>query len=955
MAHEIGFHPGTVWHRIDAQCHTPRDRSWVGGPGLAGGTQEQEAARQKWAEEFVHAALARQLSIIAVTDHHDVAMIPYVMQAAHALATPRELIVLPGIEITCSDGVQCLALFGPETTQQEWTRVLAKLPAVEAASLEDEKTCETAHCGLTVADLMNSVQTDDVLRDRVILIPHFGNEGAHKSLNAPSQAPRAKALLSDGVYIETAFPSLDATTLDKIQGRIEEWGTRRRAVLATGDNKRASWDRLGAHECWIKLGEPNMEGFRQAFLADEARLAYAEPDRPSARILSIEVSSSLTGANPLSCIFNDGFNSVIGGRGSGKSSLLEYLRFGLGRAELDIYGEDGERRTLREREAQLVEQTLNGGFVKVVLDREGVIETWRRSGNQPDQIEVRVGKNDPETVTIAEAQRRFPARAFHQKELSTTMVDAAAAADNITGIAAAEVIGERRRIDQEIANARREMATALQGAAARWQFQFELDEASRRVADIRRRLEALTQRLHDGGVQKQDLDTLAEAPRYGSARNYLDEVGRRIVVDREALGELVKSHLAIDLGRHGDAIGFPHLSSLCGAIADARAEALSAVRGILTGLEAVEVKRQRAIEAFDVDFGDFQARYDAAKGRQNEHKFLIADAERLTAELREATALEDVASEKAKRAEPNIARLGLTRKKLADLLVTRSDLLARTAAEVVDKSEGSLKARVKRDRLPSEAVEALCAVLEGSRFRDPEQHCSDWVGAIMHAGGPGWSQAAEGMLDIYRTKILAGSPVLPGKDAIAALSAAMFDGKNKLTDLQAVRVYQNLSDHAVAAILSATPRDTIALTYVSDGRDIPFNMASPGQQASALLRLLLRQSAGTLIIDQPEDDLDNRVMMSIVRLIRTSKSRRQIIFATHNSNLVVNGDADKVIVMSANRTEGRLKIGTATISIICDGAIETPAVRDAITHVMEGGLEAFNLRARKYKFQQSIG
>jgi chromosome segregation protein len=131
---------------------------------------------------------------------------------------------------------------------------------------------------------------------------------------------------------------------------------------------------------------------------------------------------------------------------------------------------------------------------------------------------------------------------------------------------------------------------------------------------------------------------------------------------------------------------------------------------------------------------------------------------------------------------------------------------------------------------------------------------------------------------------------------------------------------------------------------------MPFEQASPGQQASALLELLLRQSAGTLIIDQPEDDLDNRVIMNIVNLIRTSKSGRQLLFATHNPNIVVNGDADKVIALKAGKNmPGREPDPRVQIDV--DGAIETPDVRYAITHVMEGGQEAFDLRSRKYNFQ----
>ena len=71
------------------------------------------------------------------------------------------------------------------------------------------------------------------------------------------------------------------------------------------------------------------------------------------------------------------------------------------------------------------------------------------------------------------------------------------------------------------------------------------------------------------------------------------------------------------------------------------------------------------------------------------------------------------------------------------------------------------------------------------------------------------------------------------------------------------------------------------------------------------------------------------------------KGRRQIIVATHNANIVVNGDADQVIQLEATATHGH---------IACSGAIEEPAVRDAIVQTVDGGNEAFRLRRLKYGF-----
>ena len=206
-----------------------------------------------------------------------------------------------------------------------------------------------------------------------------------------------------------------------------------------------------------------------------------------------------------------------------------------------------------------------------------------------------------------------------------------------------------------------------------------------------------------------------------------------------------------------------------------------------------------------------------------------------------------------------------------------------------------LKARLKRDPEPVEYTESLATLCESSYISDPKLRCGEWVRAIIASSDDGWEAACGRVLAIYKAKITAGSPSEPSQQTEAAIRELMFGGQVTLTANMVKRIYMNLSDSTVGAIVSAVPRDYIILQYVEDDITIPFERASPGQQASALLELLLSQSAGTLIIDQPEDDIDNRIIMKVVRLIRSSKHRRQLVFATHNPNIVVNGDADKVV------------------------------------------------------------
>ena len=137
--------------------------------------------------------------------------------------------------------------------------------------------------------------------------------------------------------------------------------------------------------------------------------------------------------------------------------------------------------------------------------------------------------------------------------------------------------------------------------------------------------------------------------------------------------------------------------------------------------------------------------------------------------------------------------------------------------------------------------------------------------------------------------------------------------------------------------------DRYVLVMNLEGSHRPLGQLSGGQRVSVLLSLLLETSDDRpLVIDQPEDELDNRFLFdTVLPALKRLKGRRQVIVATHDANIVVNGDADLVIRLDATATRGRI----AQI-----GAIEEPSVRDAIVATVDGGDEAFRLRHRKYGF-----
>ena len=123
---------------------------------------------------------------------------------------------------------------------------------------------------------------------------------------------------------------------------------------------------------------------------------------------------------------------------------------------------------------------------------------------------------------------------------------------------------------------------------------------------------------------------------------------------------------------------------------------------------------------------------------------------------------------------------------------------------------------------------------------------------------------------------------------------------------------------------------------------------STGQKATAVLLLLLLESDAPLIVDQPEDDLDNRfITESVVPRMREEKQRRQFIFSTHNANIPVLGDAELIVGLAAS---GEAEHGHARIAPEHMGSIDARPVRELVEEILEGGKEAFERRRRKYGF-----
>jgi hypothetical protein len=145
-------------------------------------------------------------------------------------------------------------------------------------------------------------------------------------------------------------------------------------------------------------------------------------------------------------------------------------------------------------------------------------------------------------------------------------------------------------------------------------------------------------------------------------------------------------------------------------------------------------------------------------------------------------------------------------------------------------------------------------------------------------------------------------------------------------------------------VLAKPPKPIITVhTKSAPPKDIPVFQLSDGQRHTILLTIaMLAESNVPLVIDQPEDDLDNAfIFSSIVATLRSIKERRQVILVTHNANIAVLGDSELLLPMHRQNDCGKA---------IERGSIDREATKLSVQNILEGGPAAFLRRKEIYGY-----
>ena len=674
---------------------------------------------------------------------------------------------------------------------------------------------------------------------------------------------------------------------------------------------------------------PNLEGLRLALLDGSASLkpsyrcddsdANAHADLAIEKVV-VEKAKYMGQGDPMIVEFNPWLNAIIGGRGTGKSTLLDLCRQTLRReSELDESDsdEDGSLRSVfdrrlrvpesRDAEGLLTDETVVSLVYRKYGDRFAL--SWRQDGAAQPIVRI---DGDERTVEHGDVRERFPVRIYSQKQLFALAQNPNALLTVIDDSPKVRQIEHKRLMDQLEA---RYLSLRAEARASRRQAD-SLPTQRGALTDVQRKLDV----LQSGG----------HAQVLGMFRmlRQQDDTWQIILRDAEqavqAVGQAAGGLLVDDLEIDEDIANEPSVLRLRSAhrnlkqfIETLQKDVVKGVDGAVEEVERIRTGDDATVWRTAVDESEERFReLDSQLAKQG-----ISDPSEYSSLLEQAASLhiqiESLESERHRSVQLELEAkvvLGKYRQQREELSEKRQHFAEETSGNTIEVRVSSLK---QYGNLASD----LSGILGTDRFGNDRQAIAQRIQPDQDSEWD-WERLDETVLQI-RTFCSGEVDTWPTRDARF---------KATLRDVPPERI-DRLALFAPEDVVSVRFRDNHAREWRS------LAQGSPGQQTAALLAFVLGDGTEPIILDQPEDDLDNTLIYELlVRRLRETKRNRQIIVVTHNPNIVVHGDAELVL---------SLRAGNGRSEIVCLGGLQELQVRDEICRVMEGGREAFETRYQR--------
>jgi hypothetical protein len=907
---------GSRWWKVDFHAHSPMSFDF-------GAEEGKRAQVETTIEDWILSYMAAGIDALVVTDHNSHLGIDEARRVVNELRASassefRELVILAGAELTVDGGYHLLAVFDSETPGETVNGLIHTCKFRGERGTSDETT------SLSFEEVIEAISEVGG-----IAIPAHadGPRGYFK------HDPRNRASIVKAGRVFAA----EATTTDGAR-RIADlgWtpilGSDAHHLDASGAPDQSLAKFPGSHFSWVKMETPNLAGLKLALTDGSTSVLLSSAHSGDPNLFGHSVIEQLTvsaDGESVTHTFSPWMNAVIGGRGVGKSTVMELARLALGRFD-DLPDQ------LRRDQAWFSPDPARPGETKfwnasteieVLYRRSNRLHriTWR--GNAPGSSQIEVWENEKWTAQEGAARDRFPVLLNSQKQIYETakdpqhllkLIDAQPQVDfpgwfaRFQELAAAfrtersevaalkEKIGGHGRLSGELADIQSELdiLSGLKNSP-------EIQELNRLIREDEARSEqddAVDRFIEAVGGAIDRLPSQEELVDVDEAGNDEEQRSWPAELDWEKALEEAKNSVGLSIAKLKEAQGI-WLKVMPSSPRTARILELRA------GLMPVEADGVAASDADDYLLETDDEKFTRLSARKAEVGRLLRDIDAARGLLSSAQATSDTT-------------LSLIRDHRSALTERRKDLVKTLAGDdlklaVFAQAENSLAVDLRRLMNKPTSFDLV--------FGD------DGLTSALKVNrkNPAYVTALEAF------KHLLKEVQRDGKKSVQLASAGITPDARFFLHLETLDANQ-----FEVEVDLWFPEDLLSVTHKPEGegnfRDL--SEGSPGQKTAALLALVLQVGNDPLLLDQPEDDLDNKLIYDlVVRTLKRIKTRRQVIVVTHNANVVVNADAEKVLIME------HAPLPKAAVV----GSIQNEDIRQSICLIMEGGTEAFEARYQR--------
>jgi type III restriction enzyme len=934
---------GNHFKKCDLQVHTPRDRNWEGGAKIT------EEDRELYSQNFIKECRDAGLDAVAITDHHDMVFYEYIKKASieeldengDIVLEENRMVIFPGVELTLhTPPIQGLLIFDANFPANLFPTVLGALSLAQA-SKTDSKTRETQPIPSgtisSINDIYSKLDGTYGVKGRYVFLPHVKEKG-HKTLMRDGFHEAYSKMHCGGGYVDGKFENGGVGYLNVLNGKVVAYGNKSIAVIQTTDYRAEKEIKNYDVATWIKWKEPTAEALRQACLAKESRISLTIPEIPNIYIEKIDVTNSAF-LSKFELDFNPQLNSIIGGRGSGKSTILEYLRWALC-DQTEKFGSDEAKTEIERKRNSLIEKTLKevDGEVRVFFNVNGTRHIIKRNPKS-EEVQLKIGSEDFQSVRPHQISNLLPIQAYSQKQLSSISIRP----EELKRFIEQPISNEIEEIDKKIENASKKTRTDYHRLSNSKKLESDINNNLLETKSFKLQIEKLKGGLK--GISDDDKKTIDRAKYFVNEKNRRDEINieySTIIDGITTLKELVEKLNKINLE---DGIEFENVQKFK-LINDERNKYLKELLSNLVNLEKTHSDSdtiiQKLINEWDILKDKFEKEYLKAKEKTTSSQATLNGIKELEIKLEKLEL-------NIRQKKVELSSFTVTEE---DFLKSINDFIQLQELKITKLKDSTELFTTLSDRLikvdfskiinTNKLSESLVILFSASSLNIPKARCFELSELVSNSQKPikKWFEI------ILEFKLLSEFNINPEAQNeyphTPILDSIGFSLANKK------KITENLNSNGFLDLATIAIGFLPKFKYQTNnqmGDEIPFEDASAGQQATALLNVLLNQDGFPLIIDQPEDDIDNRAIEKIIKNLWNCKKHRQIIISSHNANLVVNGDSELVICCdyneTSNQTKGQIKY---------EGSIDKKEIRDEITSIMEGGERAFKLRKEKYGF-----